>query len=202
MARWSTASPCTTRRSWPAAGSGASTCRTSPTSISAASTWATSGRRCALECLPRLREADWLDAITAHYIGNRQLLTPLPGAVETIKALAARGVPQACVSNSHRLIVDANLDALGIARDMAFTIAFDDVSAGKPDPEPYRLAAQRLALAPQDILAIEDSEAGMVSAATAGLRVALCLPLPIPDRWKNTVTVMPDYPTILNYFEN
>ena len=83
-----------------------------------------------------LQEAEWLEAITAHYIANRTTLKPLPGAVATIEALAARNIPQACVSNFDRSIVDANLDALGVSRFMAFTIAFDDVSAGKPDPKP------------------------------------------------------------------
>ena len=137
-----------------------------------------------------LREAEWLEAITAHYIANRTTLKPLPGAVATIEALAARNIPQACVSNSHRSIVDANLDALGISRFMAFTIAFDDVSAGKPDPEPYAMAARRFGTAPADILAVEDSEAGMISAARAGLRVALCAPLSIAERWSTTVTEM------------
>jgi len=105
---------------------------------------------------PALQEAEWLYAITSHYIADRGVLKPLPGAVETIAALAIREVPQACVSNSHRAIVETNLDALGISRFMAFTIAFDDVAAGKPDPEPYRIAARRFGLAPAAVLAVED----------------------------------------------
>ncbi|MCW6506932.1 HAD family hydrolase [Lichenifustis flavocetrariae] len=119
-----------------------------------------------------LQETVWLDAIAAHYIGDRATLRPLPGAVETIAALAARGIPQACVSNSHRAVVNANLDALGITRFMAFTIALDDVSAGKPDPEPYAAAARLFGLAPYEVLAVEDSVAGMTSAVAAGLPVA------------------------------
>lgn len=123
-----------------------------------------------------LQEAVWLDAITAHYIGDRATLRPLPGAVETITASAARGIPQACVSNSHRAVVNANLDAIGITRFMAFTIALDDVSAGKPDPEPYAAAARLFGLAPHEVLAVEDSVAGMTSAVAAGLPVTFFAP--------------------------
>lgn len=147
-----------------------------------------------------VQKAEWLKAITAHYIANRTTLKPLPGAVATIKALAARNIPQACVSNSHRSIVDANLDALDISRFMAFTISFDDVSAGKPDPEPYAMAARRFGAAPADILAVEDSEAGMISAARAGLRVAVCAPLSIAERWSTTVTEVSNVADILRWF--
>ena len=41
----------------------------------------------------------------------------IPGALEAMRALAARGVAQACVSNSGRAIVDANIEALGIRQD-------------------------------------------------------------------------------------
>ena len=47
----------------------------------------------------------------------------------------------------------------------------EDVSAGKPDPEPYREAARRLALQPTAIVAVEDSGAGARSARAAGLYV-------------------------------
>ncbi len=149
----------------------------------------------------QLREADWREAITAHYIANRTALKPLPGAVETIAALAARNIPQACVSNSHRSIVDANLDALGVSRFMAFTVSFDDVSAGKPDPEPYAMATRRFGTAPAEVIAVEDSAAGMVSAVTAGLPVALCAPLPIAEQWAEIVTRVSEISEVLHWFD-
>ena len=76
----------------------------------------------------------WIAAIERFYVAHAPSLSAIPGAVEAVRALAAKGVPQACVSNSGRSIVDANLDALGVRRSMAFSITLDDVSAGKPDP--------------------------------------------------------------------
>ena len=88
-----------------------------------------------------------------------------------MRELAARGVAQACVSNSGRRIVDANITALGIGKMIAFSLSLEDVSAGKPDPEPYREAARRLGAEPQAVVAVEDSGAGARSARAAGLYV-------------------------------
>jgi len=85
--------------------------------------------------------------------------------------LARRGVPQVCVSNSNRSVIDANLEALGVDGIVAFSISLDDVAAGKPDPEPSARAAKRLAIAPQRIVAVEDSPSGARSARVAGLFV-------------------------------
>ena len=109
--------------------------------------------------------------IDRFYIQQAAELVATPQARETIHALHARGVAQACVSNSGRNVVDANIAALGIGDLIAFSISLDDVAAGKPDPEPYRRAAQRLALAPRHVVAVEDSAAGAASARAAGLFV-------------------------------
>lgn len=129
---------------------------------------------------PRLPAALTMDAWTAmireRYVGAVHTVRPLPGALEAIAALAEAGVPQACVSNSEREVVDANLAALGIADLVAFSIAFEDVARGKPDPEPYALAARWLGLPPGEIAAVEDSVTGAASARAAGLRVFAVLP--------------------------
>ena len=75
------------------------------------------------------------------------------------------------MSNSGRTIVDANFEALGIGKIIAFSLSLDDVSSGKPDPEPYREAARRFALPAATVIAVEDSGAGARSARAAGLYV-------------------------------
>lgn len=120
----------------------------------------------------KLGESEWLAAINRHYVDHRHELAAVPQAVETIRALAELGLPQVCVSNSARMIVDANLDALGIAGLMAFSISLDDAVRGKPDPWPYAEACCRLALAPPHVLAVEDSQTGIESARAAGLPCA------------------------------
>jgi HAD superfamily hydrolase (TIGR01509 family) len=113
----------------------------------------------------------WLGAIERYYVEHASELAPSPGAVAAVLELAERDVAQACVSNSSRAIVDANLDSLGIRQTIAFSISLDDVSAGKPDPEPFREAALRFALPAAAIVAVEDSAAGVRSAKEAGLHV-------------------------------
>jgi HAD superfamily hydrolase (TIGR01509 family) len=146
---------------------------------------------------PQLSEAAWQAAIVEHYVQRRAELKPLPGAVETVATLAARGIPQACVSNSTRRIVESNLDALRIRPHIAFSVALDDVRNGKPDPEPYRTAAERLGVAPDEVLAVEDSEAGAISALAAGLSVALCAPIALRAErvWRvSDLTAILDWP--------
>lgn len=116
-----------------------------------------------------LAEKEWLDAINRHYIEHRHSLTTMPGAVETIRMLADLGIPQVCVSNSCRAVVDANIDALGIFSFIRFSISLDDVPEGKPSPIPYLMAAERLGLPAGSIAAIEDSFTGLASARAAGL---------------------------------
>ena len=122
--------------------------------------------------LPQYLEKDiWLQAIDRHYADNTQHLLPIVDAIHAVEDLAARGIPQVCVSNSGRSVVDANLRALGITAHMQFSISLDDVEAGKPDPEPYLQACKRLGLEPGSVAAIEDSKSGALAARRAGLLV-------------------------------
>jgi beta-phosphoglucomutase-like phosphatase (HAD superfamily) len=88
-----------------------------------------------------------------------------------VSALAAAGIRQICVSNAGRMVLDANIDALGLAAVMDFTLNIEDVRRGKPDAEPYALGCARLGLVPQQVAAVEDSETGRQSARAAGLLV-------------------------------
>jgi HAD superfamily hydrolase (TIGR01509 family) len=113
----------------------------------------------------------WIAAIEGYYVAHARELKPIPGALEAMRDLAARGVVQACVSNSGRTIVNANINTLGIRDIIAFSMSLDDVTSGKPDPEPFREAARRLGAAPEATVAVEDSGAGARSARAAGLYV-------------------------------
>ncbi len=87
---------------------------------------------------PRLpaeaRIQDWKKANDDFYVAHRRLLKPMPQALETVSALAAAGIRQICVSNAGRLIVDANIDALGLGAIMDFTLSIEDVSSWQAPP--------------------------------------------------------------------
>ena len=119
----------------------------------------------------------WIGAIEDYYVAHANELGPSPGALEAMRDLQAHGVAQACVSNSGRRIVDANIKALDVGEIIAFSLSLDDVSSGKPDPEPFREAAHRLGADPKATVAVEDSGAGARSARAAGLFVVGYSPL-------------------------
>lgn len=119
----------------------------------------------------RIDEAAWTDRILDHFVAGAAVLRPLPGALAVMEAFAAAGLVQVAVSNSQRRVVEANLAAIGAGAHLAFSLAYEDVPAGKPDPAPYRMAAARLGLPPHAVAAVEDSATGAASARAAGLRV-------------------------------
>ena len=95
-------------------------------------------------------------------------------------------MPLALASSSNRDWVDAALDALGLRRFFAETVAGDEVTRGKPDPEIYLRAAQRLNAEPNHCVAVEDAPAGIASARAAGMavvavRTPMTADLPLSD---------------------
>ena len=116
------------------------------------------------------REA-WIGETNAHYVRLSGAI-PRDGSVRAlVERLASMGLRQAAVSNSHRVVVNANLRHLRIDDLLEFSLALDDVAEGKPDPEPYRRAAERLDIVPARMLAVEDSASGVISARAAGCPV-------------------------------
>ncbi|WP_448073806.1 HAD family hydrolase [Georgenia yuyongxinii] len=97
-------------------------------------------------------------------------LPTLPGAVAAVERLAARW-PLGLASSSPRRLIDASLDALGIAHHFGATVSTEEVAAGKPAPDGYARACELLGVEPGRAVAIEDSSNGMRSAAAAGMVV-------------------------------
>jgi HAD superfamily hydrolase (TIGR01509 family) len=93
-----------------------------------------------------------------------------PGARELLEDLRANGVPCALVTMSYQRFVAPVLEHLH-PETFSVVVTGDQVSRGKPHPEPYETAAAALGLRPSDCLAIEDSETGTRSAEAAGCTV-------------------------------
>lgn len=126
----------------------------------------------ALELTPRQIVERLLDGV----IERVQHRVPWrPGARELLAALRDAGVPNVLVTMSWRRFVDLVVAELPEG-SFEVTIAGDDVTPGKPHPEPYLAAARALGLAPEDCIAIEDSLTGARSARAAGCQV-LVVPL-------------------------
>jgi sugar-phosphatase len=92
----------------------------------------------------------------------------IPGAAEMMRAL--EGAPHALVTSADLRLARARLAAAGLPVP-GVAITADDVTASKPDPEGFLLAARRLDVDPADCVVFEDSHAGIVAGRTAGMRV-------------------------------
>ncbi len=101
----------------------------------------------------------------------RQPRPPLPGARELIDALRARHVPIALCTASYARWADAILESAGLTGLFDAISTPELVSATKPDPAPYVLAAKMLGLTPPECIAVEDSTPGVTSALRAGAYV-------------------------------
>ncbi len=93
-----------------------------------------------------------------------------PGARELLVSLREQQVPCALVTMSWRRFVDPVVRALPEGSFDAI-VCGDEVSRGKPHPEPYLRAAELLGLTPAQTVAIEDSPTGVASAEAAGCRL-------------------------------
>jgi len=97
--------------------------------------------------------------------------TVTPAVREAVRHAAAR-VPVAVVSGAFREEIEPVLAAAGISELFELLVTADDVVHGKPHPECYELLVARLgdSVAPDDVVAFEDTEAGVAAAKDAGVR--------------------------------
>src|SRR2546423_3392991 len=100
----------------------------------------------------------------------------IPGAREAVRRLQARW-PLGLASSSPPEIIHTVLERAGLADAFGAVASSDEVAAGKPAPDVYLLAAERLGVVPASSLAIEDSSNGLRSASAAGYRV-VAIPQP------------------------
>jgi len=114
------------------------------------------------------------EMVLSMYAALQVAVAGRPGALELVARLRGR-LPLALASNSPRRLVDAALATAGLVDVFDVIVTSDDVAHSKPDPDIYLLACQRLGFEPADVLALEDSAAGVASAKAAGLA---CIAVP------------------------
>ncbi|HSW58052.1 MAG TPA: HAD family phosphatase [Dehalococcoidales bacterium] len=104
---------------------------------------------------------------------------PIPhkeGVVNLLEFLHRHETQPVIVTSTRHSTAIKMLENAGILPYFGFVIGGDQIKNGKPNPEIYRTACQRLGNKPEDCLALEDSENGVRSALAAGLTV-----IQIPD---------------------
>ncbi len=95
-------------------------------------------------------------------------LAPMPGLVELLAALEQHRIPKAVATSSRRSFTQRILGKFGFEPRFEFLLTGDDVTEGKPHPEIYLQAANRLKIAPAEMLVLEDSQNGCRAAVAAG----------------------------------
>ncbi|WP_454009604.1 HAD-IA family hydrolase [Aeromonas sp. Marseille-Q7275] len=111
------------------------------------------------------REVALLDELEIQHAGVAE---PIAGARTLLAALPP--ARWALVTSASQRVARHRLASAGLPLPR-WLIGAEDVVRGKPDPEPYLLAARRLGLAPADCLVFEDAPAGIRSALQAGCQV-------------------------------
>jgi beta-phosphoglucomutase len=94
----------------------------------------------------------------------------LPGVERWLRRLKHDGWRQAIASAAPRLNVEAILAALGIEQFFGAITSAEDVQRGKPDPQVFLVAAERLGVPPARCIVVEDAPAGIEGAHRGGMR--------------------------------
>jgi HAD superfamily hydrolase (TIGR01509 family) len=102
---------------------------------------------------------------------REQGITALPGVETWLCALKAEGIPCVIASSTHRENITTTLDVLGLGEFFSQIVTSEDVKRGKPDPEVFLTAAQRIGVEPADGIVFEDALVGIAAAKAAGIRV-------------------------------
>ncbi len=99
-------------------------------------------------------------------------IVALPGVEPWLQTLRAAGIPCAIASSTHRANILLSLGMIGLASFFDHIVSGEDVKRGKPDPEVFLLAAEKLGTPPDRSIVFEDALVGIAAAQAAGMRVA------------------------------
>ena len=97
-------------------------------------------------------------------------IQPAQGVVPFLSKLEQMGLSCAVATSASEIRTASTIERLGLSGYFDAIITAADVNLGKPHPQVYRLACERLDIAPKEALAFDDAPAGVLSARSAGLR--------------------------------
>jgi beta-phosphoglucomutase family hydrolase len=95
----------------------------------------------------------------------------LPGVKPWLATLESAGIKSAIASSTHRLNIETVLKVIGLTNAFDIIVSAEDVSSGKPDPEVFLKAAERLQMEPSRCVVFEDAHVGVEAAHAAGMAV-------------------------------
>ena len=112
-----------------------------------------------------MKEKDFRDIIKNDF-------PAMPGAVNLLQSIADTGCRLAVGSSGPIENISLVIEKLGAENLFDAIVTGNDVQRGKPDPEVFLIAADRLGLPPAQCLVVEDAEPGVAAAKNAGMAVA------------------------------
>ena len=95
---------------------------------------------------------------------------PISGVCDFLRKLSLQGIPAAVATSASEIRTVSTIERMGFSELFEAVVTASDVEKGKPDPEVYQLACERLSVPPQRTVAFDDAPAGIQSAKSAGLR--------------------------------
>ncbi|MFA0087635.1 HAD-IA family hydrolase [Vibrio sp. 10N.261.51.F12] len=113
------------------------------------------------------KEIEWLKDQESNDTNG---VVAIEGALEFLATLDQNQIPWGIVTSCNIDVAQARMKAGGIPIPNVF-VTFEDVTCGKPAPEPYLLGAKKLGVKPDKCIVFEDAIAGVASAKSAGASV-------------------------------
>lgn len=122
---------------------------------------------------PRAAEAEALyEGLIAARRANRHKMTIVDGALDTVALVKGAGLPMAVASSSRQVFLDSKIDRFGFRPFVGRHVySAEQVAHGKPAPDIFLYAAERLTVEPDECLVVEDSPFGVEAGAAAGMTV-------------------------------
>ncbi|HET8991955.1 MAG TPA: HAD family phosphatase [Candidatus Saccharimonadales bacterium] len=123
------------------------------------------------------------------------------GVREFVERAVRRGIKVAVVTSAPRNEASSLLESIGIARYLATSVTAEDVNNGKPSPEGYLKAAERLQIDPAKCLVVEDAPSGILAAKKAGMMCVAVSNTHTPDELIMADEIVPQLSEISFYLD-
>ena len=121
----------------------------------------------------------WMQRYLA--VVEHQAIPVKSGIIALLEWLQSQNIPMVVATSTHNVLAHKKLQLAGLAHYFSHITSGDEVINGKPAPEIYLLAAQRLHISPEQCLAFEDSNNGVKSAIAANMTGLQIIDLVEPD---------------------
>ncbi len=141
------------------------------------------GRKIIHEYFPEVDVEDFMDHCYAMYGESiARDLPEKPGVREILSYLQERGYKIAIASGSPASVIQSNLERSGIESYFDALVGGDEVADGKPAPDIFLKAAEKIGLDPADCYVFEDGRNGLLGARAAGCSPVMIVDMTRPDQ--------------------